>query len=377
MASSGPPRQPSPTDREGANLETLRPEGFGRPRPDQPTDIRAEPPTQTPASKKDGPHKFPGLADSVPFFIVGGVFLAYGLWLALSHSTESIGRFTLELPTLGVGSMLLVGGIVGSFLEDEDTAPTRETPRDRSYIKVPSREWSDLRAEVRALKDASLGRGAAPTGAAEPGSGAGTAVVVSPSGRDVSDGKGRIPAPWDEDTELPASAPRMPFPSRERAEAILMEAEAVARELRPQVRSSGTNTPVETSSLPLANTTPDDRTSTRGQNAGSPTGMGPSDRSLPRVSGLLPAPGQPASADTAMPPAEPRGPPDLNASAMSVNPRPPLGKCSSCGRGPGRGAQLFECISCGRPLCTACREANLKRWELPVCKECGGFLASQ
>lgn len=96
--------------------------------------------------------RLPGLTDSVPYLIVGSVVLAYGLWLAVFHSTASIGRFSLEVPVLGVGGILVVGGLLGAFLEDEPDSPAKAREQEPDRLVVPAQEWLAMKAELAALK---------------------------------------------------------------------------------------------------------------------------------------------------------------------------------------------------------------------------------
>ena len=101
----------------------------------------------------DSNHPFlPGLRESVPLLFIGGVLLALGIWLALTHSNASIGRFSLEVPALGAGGILLAGGFLGSLVEDEADSPNPAREREAGQVAVPAVEWSAMKAELAALK---------------------------------------------------------------------------------------------------------------------------------------------------------------------------------------------------------------------------------
>jgi hypothetical protein len=323
----------------------------------------------------------PGLADSMPFLIVGVVLFVYGLWIAFTHSTAAIGRFSLELPMIGVGSVLLVGGTLGSFLEDEEHPDTVGKPRDRTFTRISSGEWNDLKAEVSALRAAQLQEGGAGTGRAFSESRSGVLGPSPSREQDASERDRGAREPWDEDWEpIPHARGTSPKPG-ERPEAVLLEADAVVRDLRPQTRSLRSTVESTKPSVLDEPRSPAVRLGT--PSAATSTTAGSKDRDRPGqevARGLAPLTStNPPEGETV---AHPRpllspagGPAAPAASKVSAKGSPAgNGKCVTCGRAPGRDSQMYECASCGQTLCPKCRESSLRRWELPVCRDCGTFL---
>jgi hypothetical protein len=324
----------------------------------------------------------PGLADSVPFLIVGGALFAYGLWIALTHSTAAIGRFSLELPMLGVGSVLLVGGVLGSFLEDEEHPDTAGRTRDRTFTRIPAGEWNDLKAEVSALRAAQLQEGGARTGGASGVSRIGAPDGSPSRGRSAPEKDRLAREPWDEEWE-PTPHPRgTSLAPGEGPEAVLLEADAVVRDLRPQIR-----TPRSTvkSGKPSAVEVPGPAAVGHGTPfVATISTAGPKDRNRPGQEPALelnpPASPTPPDGEAVFRPRSELSPAGEQAAptAAKVSNKDSSasnGKCVACGRAPGRNSRVYECASCGRTLCSACRESSLRRWELPVCRDCGSFLA--
>lgn len=137
--------------RPGEQVQRNRAE-FGRPRP-VPTSAVSE--ARRESEREDDspdPPRLPGLADSVPFLLVGAVLLAYGIWIALVRPSTSIGRFPLEFPVLAVGAMLLIGGVLGAFLEEEDSGGRIDKENEGDVLSVPRQEWFEMKNELSALK---------------------------------------------------------------------------------------------------------------------------------------------------------------------------------------------------------------------------------
>ncbi len=148
----------------------------------------------------------PGLADSIPYLMIGGVCVAYGVWLEVSRTVVLVGGLPLTLPILGVGGVLLVGGFLGAFLGNEDRDSPPGESSDTETFQVPRTEWLEMKAQLAALR-------------AEP--------PRAPERRDV--------APWDEGPVSDLSAYlRVPgsAPEGHEAQDAIQELETLERELQ-------------------------------------------------------------------------------------------------------------------------------------------------
>lgn len=321
----------------------------GRPRP-----IRSAPyPDASGApSRGESGRTFPGIEQSLPFLFVGGAALAIGLYLLVTRSPAAVGHIPLTLPAFAIGAVLVLGGIVGALLPEEESPEPTQRDWDPDLIRVPRSEWEEVRERLAALSGQPV---------EAPGS------AATPTPRPTPSMIGRMPEPWDESAEPWAAGAGTSTSSWGEPRRMLRQLEGVARDLESRThsapRSVDSNEPQPNRPLPAENSE-----TVRTVPRASPSAE------VEELKASAPHPAQPEGPSTIRSGSTPGGGP-YSPGATPSGRRFSLGvNCASCGKDIEENPPKTTCLSCGRPICPTCRNVNLRRWQLAVCADCALLL---
>ncbi|GEM_PF-6948179 len=89
--------------------------------------------------------RFPGLADSVPLLLFGGLAIVLGAYLVATHAPPLVGRWPLWAYLWTLGAIAIIGGLAASVVgQDLDGLPGEGEEVGDDLIVVRRSQWEEL-----------------------------------------------------------------------------------------------------------------------------------------------------------------------------------------------------------------------------------------